>query len=106
MRKHAIVQVRWGVNMPSDLFKGAEAGDQSGLTLSKLPCLFLDKVSIENVKQRRYVTSSSYYGSMQPPLKDLMLPIIREEANELAHITGICRSMKMQLYYFKLKTEC
>ena len=53
-----------GVKLPSDLFKGAEAGDQSGLTLSKLPCLFLDKVSIENVEQRRYVTSSSYYGSV------------------------------------------
>lgn len=103
VRKHAIVRVRWGVKLPTDLFKGVEAGDQSGFTLSKLPCLFLDKVSIENVEQRRYVKSSGYYGSVQAPLEDLMLPIIREEANELAHITGICCSMKRQLHL--LQTE-
>lgn len=103
VRKHAIFRVRWGVKLPSDLFKGLEAGDQSGFTLSKLPCLFLDKVSIENVEQKKYIKSSGYYGRVHAPLEDLMLPIIREEANELAHITGICCSMKRQLHL--LQTE-
>lgn len=103
VRKHAIVRVRWGIKLPSDLFKGLEAGDQSGFTLSKLPCLFLDKVSIENVEQRRNVKGTGYYGRVQAPLEDLMLPIIREEANELAQITGICCSMKRQLHL--LQTE-
>jgi len=103
VRKHAIVRVRWGVKLPSDLFKGLEAGDRSGFTLSKLPCLFLDKVSIENVERMKYVKGSGYYDRVQAPLEDLMLPIIREEANELAHITGICCSMKRQLHL--LQTE-
>lgn len=103
VRKHAIVRVRWGLKLPSDLFKELEAGDLSRFTLSKLPCLFLDKVSIENVQQRRNVKDSVYYGRVQAPMEDLMLPIIREEANELAQITGICCSMKRQLHL--LQTE-
>lgn len=103
VRKHAVVQVRWGVKLPLDLLNGWDVGNQSGFSTLKLPCLFLEKVSIENVEHMRSARKGSPFVSSQPTLESLMLPVIREEANELAHITGICYSMRRQLHI--LQTE-
>eukprot|EP01018_Ginkgo_biloba_P033003 Gb_28633 [translate_table: standard] len=103
VRKHAVVQIRWGLKLPSDLFKGWESGYQSGFSVSKLPYLVLDKIGIENVEKMRRAKNSSHYDRLQAPLENIMMPIIKEEANELAQVTGMCYSMRRQLHL--LQTE-
>lgn len=105
VRKHAIVQVRWGVKLPLDLLNGWEVGNQSGVSTLKLPCLFLEKVSIENVEHMRSARKGSPFVGLQPSMENLMLPVIREEANELAHITGICYSMRRQLHLLQAENR-
>lgn len=105
VRKHAVVQVRWGVKLPLDLLNGWEAGNQSGFSTLKLPCLFLEKVSIENVEHMRSARKGSPFVGLQSPLENLLLPVIREEANELAHITGICYSMRRQLHILRAENR-
>lgn len=97
--KQAVLNIRWGVKPPPELFDGWGSRLPS-FSSSKLPFLFLDKISLESVvvpreKPKRDVSPIDNRGYIEHG----MLPVsFVEENHELAQVVTMCYSMKRQLH--------
>eukprot|EP00252_Welwitschia_mirabilis_P003328 TRINITY_DN1340_c0_g2_i1.p1 TRINITY_DN1340_c0_g2~~TRINITY_DN1340_c0_g2_i1.p1 ORF type:complete len:423 (+),score=79.65 TRINITY_DN1340_c0_g2_i1:200-1468(+) len=92
VRKHCLLKLRWGLKVPSNLLHG----NHSGFSLSRVPFLCLQKISIENVEQLKKAKTGRH---------GLVLPLIGDETEELDRIRVMCFSMKNHLHSLEVENR-